>query len=57
MNISRYSKFIFAAIAAGVTAVTAALTDDKVTSTELVGISLAVLTALGVYVVPNQDKM
>lgn len=55
MKISNYSKFLFAALTAGVTAVTAALTDNTVTSSEVIGIGLAVLTALGVYVVPNSQ--
>lgn len=53
MKIGSYAKTIVAAAAGGVYALQAAISDDVVTSTEWVGIGLAVLTTLGVYVVPN----
>ena len=49
-----YRKAIFAALVALTSALAAALTDDAVTSGEAVGLILAVLTAVGVYVVPNE---
>ncbi len=51
---ARYSKFLVAALTAALAALAAALTDNTVTSQEAVGVALAVLTALGVYVVPNR---
>lgn len=53
MRVSNVAKFIVAAISAGVLALGAAITDNRVTPNEAVGIGLAILTALGVYVVPN----
>lgn len=53
MKVSGVAKFIVAAVAAGVTAVVAAVSDGEVTSTEAISVALAVLGALGVYVVPN----
>lgn len=50
----RYAKFIVAAFIAGLTALTAAITDDKVTNAEWVMVALAVAGALGVYLVPNR---
>jgi hypothetical protein len=51
--IGKYSKTIVAAVLAAAYAFQAAITDDVVTSTEWIGIGLAVLTALGVWAVPN----
>jgi hypothetical protein len=48
-----HAKSILAAIAAGGVAIQAAISDDVITSAEKVAIVLAVLTALGVYAVPN----
>lgn len=53
MKISAYAKFIVAAIVAGGTALTVALGDNTITTTEGVTVALAILGALGVYVVPN----
>lgn len=53
MKISPYAKTIVASIAAGATALTVAFGDDTLTPTEAVTVALAVLAALGVYVVPN----
>ena len=51
--IGRSAKTIVAALLAGAYALQAAITDDVVTDTEWFGIGLAVLTALGVWAVPN----
>lgn len=48
-----YAKTIIAAVLAAAYALQAALSDDKVTTTEWIGIGLAVLTVLGVWAVPN----
>lgn len=53
MKIGTYAKTIVAAVLGGGYALQAALSDDKVTNTEWVGIGLAVLIALGVWAVPN----
>jgi hypothetical protein len=53
MKIGSYAKTIVAAVLAAAYTLQAALADDTVTTTEGVGIGLAVLTALGVYAVPN----
>lgn len=53
MKVSAYSKTIVAIIMAAGTALTAAITDDWVTTTEWVQVILAVLGAAGVYVIPN----
>lgn len=50
----KYAKFIVAAGVAGLTVLASAITDDKVTSSEWVAIALAVLGAIGVYVIPNK---
>lgn len=50
----KYAKFAVAAGIAGLTAVAAAITDDHITNAEWVAIGLAVLGAIGVYVVPNR---
>lgn len=57
MRVSSVAKTIVAAIAAGVGAVVAATTDGVVTTNEMILVALAVLTALGVYVVPNSDPL
>lgn len=56
MKVSAVAKTIVAVVAAGVTAVVAATSDDYFTSTEMVQVAIALLAALGVYVVPNGDK-
>lgn len=55
MKVSSVAKTIVAAVAAGVAAVVAATTDGTVTTNEMILVGLAVLTALGVYTVPNTD--
>lgn len=52
----KYAKFAVAAGIAGLTALAAAITDDHVSNAELVTIGLAVLGAVGVYVVPNRPS-
>lgn len=49
----RYAKFAIAALAAGLTAVAAAITDGSISPQEWVAIVLAAVGALGVYLVPN----
>lgn len=56
MHLPAYAKTVVATVIAGATAVGAAITDNTITGTEWVGIGLAVLTALGVYAVPNSSK-
>lgn len=53
MKIAKYAKTIVAAIVAGATALTVAMGDDTLTATEGIAVALAILGALGVYVVPN----
>lgn len=50
---SKYAKAIVAIVAALALAFSAALTDAIVTSSEVASIGIAVLTAVGVYLVPN----
>lgn len=50
-----YAKAIVAVLIAGVTAAQAALTDG-ITGQEWLTVALAVLTAVGVYLVPNAPK-
>lgn len=54
--LKQYSKSILAALSAGGYAVSAALSDDRITSAERVTIVLAVLTAAGVFAVPNRQE-
>ena len=56
MNLGKYAKTVVAVVLAAATAMQAALTDDTVTNTEWVAIGLAVLTALGVWAVPNNPS-
>lgn len=56
MKVSTAAKFIVAALAAAALAVKAAVTDGTVTPAEAVEVALAVLAAVGVYVVPNAPK-
>lgn len=53
MRVPEYAKTIVAAVVAGGTVLASAITDNSISGTEWVGIGLAVLTALGVYAVPN----
>ncbi|MBE1877304.1 hypothetical protein [Myceligenerans pegani] len=50
---SRYAKAIVAIIAAALSVLVTALTDDVVTLAEVLGIAVAVVTAVSVYLVPN----
>lgn len=56
MKVARYAKTIVAAVVAGATALTVAMGDDVITATEGITVALAVLGALGVYVVPNAQE-
>ncbi len=56
MRIARYAKTIVAAVVAGGVALTVAMGDDVLTATEGITVALAVLGALGVYVVPNAPE-
>ena len=56
MKVPQYAKTVVAAVVAAGTAVGAAITDSTITGAEWVTIGLAVLTALGVYAVPNAPK-
>lgn len=53
MKVSSYMKTIVAVVMAAGTAASVAMGDSVVTPTEMVNVALAVLGALGVYVVPN----
>lgn len=53
---SAYAKAVVAILAAVAGVLAAALTDDVVTQLELANIGVALLTAVGVYLVPNLDK-
>lgn len=53
MKIGTYAKTIVASVLAAGYALQAALSDDKVTTSEWVGVGVAVLIALGVWAVPN----
>jgi hypothetical protein len=53
MRVSAVAKFIIAALAVLADGIKVAVTDGAITSTEAVEIALAVLVALGVYIVPN----
>ncbi|WFF07264.1 hypothetical protein O7622_01285 [Micromonospora sp. WMMD1076] len=53
MRIGRFAKTIVAGVVAGGVALTVAMGDDVLTATEGITVALAVLGALGVYVVPN----
>lgn len=56
MKIGSFAKSIVAALFAAVTVASSAITDDVYTSTEVINTVLAVLTAVGVFVVPNAKK-
>lgn len=55
MNVPAYAKTVVAVLGAIAVSVGAAITDGVVTPAEWVAVALAVLTALGVYAVPNQE--
>jgi len=50
----RYAKALVALAAAGVSALSAAISDGQVSGQEWVGVAVAVLAAVGVYAVPNR---
>lgn len=56
MQVSKVAKTIVAAVGAAVSALTVAMGDNTISATEGITVALAVLTALGVYVVPNGGK-
>jgi len=53
MQIGKMAKTVVAALFAAVTVAYSAVSDDVYTSTEVVNTVLAVLTAIGVWAVPN----
>jgi len=53
MNISVYAKAIVMIISAGIAILGSALTDNLVTPIEYVNIAIAMVTAIGVYLIPN----
>ncbi len=50
----RYAKSILAVIGAGVLALQAALEDDVVLANEWTTIAIALITAIGVFLIPNK---
>ena len=52
-HLARFRKAVVAVVGAVATAVATALTDDTITSGEWALVAVAVLTALGVYGIPN----
>ncbi|WP_066041881.1 hypothetical protein [Herbiconiux solani] len=53
--LTTYAKSILTIIASAVTILIAALSDNVVTVPELVNVAIAIVTAVGVYLVPNLD--
>lgn len=53
MRVSTYTKAIVAVIAAGIAVLIPTLGDNTVDATELVNVVIAIVTAVGVYIVPN----
>lgn len=51
--LTTYSKAVLMIIASAVTILVAALSDNVVTVSELVNVAIAIVTAIGVYLVPN----
>lgn len=51
--LSEYVKAIVAIVAAALAVLGSAMTDDQLTSVEVVNVALAFVTATGVYLVPN----
>lgn len=49
-----YAKAILAVVGAGVVALQAALEDDVLLANEWTTIAIAVITAVGVYLIPNR---
>jgi hypothetical protein len=56
MNVGKIAKTVVAALFAAVTVIYSAVSDDVYTTTEIVNTVLAVLTALGVWAVPNAKQ-
>ena len=56
MNVGKIAKTVVAALFAAITVVYSAVSDDVYTTTEVVNTVLAVLTALGVWAVPNASQ-
>lgn len=56
MKVGKAAKTIVAGLFAAVTVAYSAVSDDMYTSTEIVNTVLAVLTAIGVYFVPNAEQ-
>lgn len=56
MRIGKVAKTVVAGLFAAVTIAYSAVSDDVYTSTEVVNTVLAILTAIGVYAVPNADQ-
>lgn len=56
MRVTSVAKFAIAAVFAGATSLSVATGDGGFSSTDAVTVVLAVLGALGVYVVPNTPK-
>lgn len=54
-NVGTYAKAIVALITAGLGALSLALADGHIDTTEWVAIATAVVVALGVYVTPNSE--
>lgn len=52
-RVSRYTKAVVAILAAVLVVFGAAITDDVVTTLEVVNVAIALITAVGVYLVPN----
>lgn len=52
-----YAKFIVAVVGAGLAAVRLAITDSVITGDEWITIVLAALTAIGVYLYPNEPEV
>lgn len=53
LKIGTYAKALLAILAAGLVVLAAAITDDDVSSPELVNVGIAIVTAIGVYLIPN----
>jgi hypothetical protein len=53
--ITTYAKSILLVIASAVTILVAALSDNVVTVPELINVGIAIVTAVGVYFVPNLE--
>lgn len=56
MSISPYMKALVGGLVAGLATLGTAMTDDKITTAEWVGVAVATLGALGiVYATPNRE--